>query len=215
MIRGLGHHLKARTQQLGFFHAHLRAQYLDRIQYWEHRGLARLQTNVVSIICDGMDQSKWDLPRSRVLRGKEFGTMLKAKLHMTACIAHGHCVMVAVSAPDTKKDGNSSVELLAHMVSFLQNKGLRLSQMHLHLQHDNTCREFKNHTGLTWCASQISAKNFASVIRAGHTHEDIDQLFSRMSKFLHKVPVLQTPNDVCSTIKAFLEQTCSEEGPCL
>ena len=210
MIRGLGHHLSARRAQLLLFHQHLRAQYSDRMLYWEARGLARLQGHTICIIADGMDQSKWDLPRSRILKGKDFSNMQRVKMHVTGCIAHGHCCMVAVSAPDTKKDGNASVEILAHMLTHLKQKGIPLSQSHLVLQHDNTCREFKNHSGLRFCASQVSSKNLMGVtcsfLRTGHTHEDIDQMFSRMSKHLQRVPVLQTPDDVCNTINDFLQE---------
>ena len=96
------------------------------------------------------------------------------------------------------------------MFTHLQQRGVPLSQTHVILQHDNTCREFKNHSGLRFCASQISSKNLMGVtcsfLRTGHTHEDIDQMFSRMSKHLQRVPVLQTPDDVCNTINDFLQQ---------
>lgn len=210
MIRGLGQHLAARKQQISLFHQHLRAQYADRVLYWEARGLSRMDSSdTLCIICDGMDQSKWDLPRSPMTKGKDFATLQKVRMHVAACVAHGHCAMFVVSTPDTKKDGNASVEILAHMLSRLKAKGLPLSRMRVVLQHDNTCREFKNATGLRWGASQVAGKNVASMthryLRCGHTHEDIDQIFSRLARHLRKVRDMQTPQDVCKVIEDFLQ----------
>lgn len=128
----------------------------------EFRGLSRLRSHTVTIICDGMDQSKWDLPRSPYTKAKEFASMQKVRMHVAACICHGHSCVFYVSASDTRKDGSASVEMLAHMLTRLQRKGVPLSQTHLVLQRDNTCREFKNHCGLRFCASQVSSKNLAS-----------------------------------------------------
>lgn len=210
MIRGLGAHLRARKNQLQLFHNHLRDQYNDRVCYWEARGLSRLRSNTLVLVADGMDQSKFEIPRSSMTRGKEFATLQKIRMHVVACIAHGHCCMFGVGLPDTKKDSNASIEILAAMLTRLRDKGLPLSQMHVHLQHDNTSREFKNNGGLRWAASQVSSKNLLSVtcsyLRTGHTHEDIDQVFSRLSKHLGRVRDLQDPNDVCATIEDFLQR---------
>ena len=44
-----------------------------------------------------------------------------------------------------------------------------------------------------------------SYLRTGHTHEDIDQIFSRLAKHLGRVRDLQDPSDVCATIEDFLK----------
>lgn len=89
MVRQLGRHTAARKAQLKYFHEHLRAQYNDRCLYWEARGLSRGGYGLVTLICDGMDQCKWELPRDAALASKEFGSLVKVKVHVAACIAHG------------------------------------------------------------------------------------------------------------------------------
>ena len=158
MIRKLGGHMRARCQQLRLFHEHLQAQYSDRLLYWESRGLSRKRNGpIITMIADGMDQSKWDLPRDPHLKAKEFSKLQKLKMHLTCVVCHGHFVLFGISMPDVKKDGNTSVELLSFALTLLQRKGICLAATHVCLQHDNTCREFKNNNGLRWCCSQDGA----------------------------------------------------------
>lgn len=208
LLKSLGRHMAARAKQLEHYHAHLKSQYCDRCLYWEARGLSRLRGHTVTIICDGMDQSKWEIPRSPICKGKDFSTFQKARCHVACALAHGRCVVYFVSAPDTKKDGNASTEMLSYILGVLHRQGLHLPSTALVLQHDNTCREFKNHNGMRWCISQVSAGNLASIscqfLRTGHTHEDIDQQFGRLGKFMQKYRDIQTPSEVADVIRQFL-----------
>lgn len=210
MIRGLGAHLRARKSQIELFHDHLKAQYSDRILYWEKRAMSRLRGNIVCIIADGMDQMKFSLPRTPITKGKEFSSFQKVKLHVSAAICHGRFVLFTVGLPTTKKDGNMSCELLAHCLTLLERQGQCLSTTQLFLQHDNTCREFKNNHGVRWMIGQVFSKNIdriqASYLRSGHTHGDVDQCFGQLSKYLLKCRDLQTPDDVKTAITGFLSQ---------
>ena len=123
MIRGLGAHLKARKAQIELFHQHLKAQYSDRILYWEKRAMSRLKGSFVCIIADGMDQMKFSLPRTAITKGKEFSNFQKVKLHVSCAICHGRFVLFTVGFPTTKKDGNMSCELLSHCVTLLERQG--------------------------------------------------------------------------------------------
>lgn len=207
MIKGLSAHTAARKEQARLFHEHLKAQYQDRLLYWRSRGLSRHRGDSVTLICDGMDQAKWELPRDPILVGKDFATMQKPRLHVSLCIAQGWFYLFLVSSPDIKKDGNASVELLSCALTLLEKRGLNLAAADVFLQHDNTCREFKNNNGLRWGCSQVSCKNIktltCSYLRTGHTHEDIDQTFGALSSYLNRVRRLQTPEDVVQTIKQF------------
>ena len=44
-----------------------------------------------------------------------------------------------------------------------------------------------------------------SYLRSGHTHEDIDQIFSRMSKYLQRVRTMHTLSDVVTTVQKFAD----------
>ena len=208
LLKALGRHMVARAKQLSYYHSHLKSQYLDRCIYWECRGLSRLRGHTVTLIADGMDQSKWEIPRSAIMKGKDFATFQKPRCHVASVIAHGRLVAYFVSSPDCKKDGNASTEMLSFVLTRLQRQGLHLPSTHLVLQHDNTCREFKNHNGLRWCISQVSGGNLASTtcqfLRTGHTHEDIDQQFGRLGKWMQKFRDIQTPSEVADVIRQYL-----------
>lgn len=77
------------------------------------------------------------------MKGKEFGTMQKVKLHISLAIVHGRLVLFTISSADTKKDPNSSIELVCAALSLLKRQGQHLPSTTLFLQHDNCCREFK------------------------------------------------------------------------
>ena len=210
MIRGLGAHLKARTAQIDHFHDHLKAQYMDRVLYWERRAMSRLRGSAVCVIADGMDQMKFAVPRTPLTKTKEFSNFQKVKLHVACAICHGRFVLFTVGLPNTKKDGNFSCEMLSHVLTLLERQGQCLANAQLYLQHDNTCREFKNNIGLRWCCSQVFGHNLdrvcCSFLRSGHTHEDVDQVFSQLSKSLLKCRDLQTPEDIQQAIASFLSQ---------
>lgn len=209
MVKALGSHMRARTEQIRLFHEHLRAQYMDRCLYYQRKSWSRMKGSAVCVIADGMDQTKFSLPRSAVLQGKEFSTMQKVKLHIALAICHGRFILFSISNADCKKDPNASIELLSHGLTLLQRQGQDLPTTDLYLQHDNCCREFKNNSGLRWAASQVSGANLRSIccsyLRTGHTHEDVDQIFGTLSKFMLKQRKLQTPGDVQAMIEAFLK----------
>ena len=103
-----------------------------------------------------------------------------------------------------------SCELLSHCLTLLERQGQCLSTTQLFLQHDNTCREFKNNHGVRWMISQVFSKNIdriqANYLRSGHTHEDVDQCFGQLSKYLLKCRDLQNADDVKAAITGFLSQ---------
>lgn len=166
---------------------------------------------MVTLICDGMDQCKWELPRHPVLKGKEFASLVKVKVHVACVICHGKFIMFLVSLPNTKKDASTSVEMLSAAFTKIQAMGIPLASTDVVLQHDNTCREFKNNSGLRRACAQVSSKNVKSItcqyLRSGHTHEDVDQLFGLLSKYLLRIRQMQTPSDVVETIQGFLANT--------
>eukprot|EP00435_Cladocopium_sp_Y103_P071755 s659_g38.t1 len=140
MIRGLGSHLRARAAQLDMFHAHLRAQYSDRILYWEKRAMSRLHGSAVCVIADGMDQMKYSLPRTPSIKSKEFSTFQRVKLHVACAICHGRFVLFTVGLPDTKKDSLAErreipAEQISHIEKFLPN-------LRFPLYHMSRCADF-------------------------------------------------------------------------
>ena len=210
MIRCLSGHLRARHAQQQFYYQHLQHQYNDRLIYWQARGESRQKTLSVTCITDGMDQSKFNLPRTELMRSKEFASFQRPRLHVSALIAHGWFTIFQVSPADLPKDSNTSVELIAHAITLLKRHGAPLQTMHLTIQSDNTCRECKNSPMVRFLAGIVSSGVVGSgalgCLRAGHSHEDIDQCFGQLSRYMLRWRVHQTPGDVANCIRSFLEQ---------
>ncbi len=208
MIRQLGAHAKARAEQLRLYHNHLLAQYQDRCQYWHNRGLSRLPgSSTICLIQDGMDQNKFLLPRHEAFRGKDFTAFLRPKIHCQLTLVHGHLLLFTLSNPDCPKDSNSSVEALARTFQLLHQQGRSLRQCHIHIEADNTSREIKNNHTCRFLSAQISSGNLRSseldFLRSGHSHEDVDQIFGRLSRHLLKIKCAQDPEDFRLAVESF------------
>ena len=211
LVRALSGHSLARGAQQKLYYEHLRQQYSDRIIYWTARAESRDRSMPsVTIVTDGMDQSKFSLPRHEAIRSKEFASFVRPRLHISAAIAHGWCVVFLVTPPETHKDSNTSIELLSHTLTVLKRLGAHLPSLHINIQSDNTCRECKNSMLMRWMTSLVASQAVQSMslgcLRSGHSHEDIDQHFGRLSQWLNRWKVLQTPDDTVACIRAFLDQ---------
>ena len=211
LIRALGGHSAARAAQQKLYHTHLRHQYCDRLVYWKMRADSRDSfVPVVTMVTDGMDQSKFCLPRHEAMRSKDFGSFIRPKLHISAIIAHGWRVIFQISPPDLPKDSNASIELISHSLTVLQKQDANLRDLHVNIQSDNTCRECKNSPMIRYLSSLVSSRTIRSAalncLRSGHSHEDIDQMFGQLATFTLRSKDLQDPTDVKRCIQAFLDK---------
>ena len=73
---------------------------------------------------------------------------------------------------------------------------------------DNTSREVKNNMLLRWAAAQVSSSNVRSItfrfLRQGHSHEDVDQAFGRLSRHLSsKLQRANVPQDFVDSVDGF------------
>ena len=177
IIRQLGGDLVRRTREIELLSDHRLEQYKDRRVYWGIRAEAALSPLVITVIIDGMDQSKFCYPRSEfVFKSKLLEGMQRPRLHVNGLIAHHKFVIVAVSRADFPKNTNVTIELAAHALTKLKASGLNLRKAHIHLQLDNTSSSNKNNMLMRFCAYMTSSGNVASMdvmfLRKGHTHED-------------------------------------------
>ena len=100
-LRGQSQHTACQIELLS---EHRLDQYKDRRFYWGIRAEAALSPLVITLIIDGMDQSKFCYPRSEfVFKSKLLEGMQRPRLHVNALIAHHKFVMVAVSRADFPK----------------------------------------------------------------------------------------------------------------
>jgi len=156
LIRSFNGHLKARRLQVECYSAHLKAQYCDRLQYWELRGTSRLRSGFdVLLILDGMDQAKFSYPRSELFKSKDLQGMPRARAHICGVVVHGRFILFTISPSTVAKDANSCIEITAHCLHLL-SKEMPLNRLTLHIQSDNTSREVKNNHYLRFLASLVS-----------------------------------------------------------
>ena len=210
LISGLGCHLNAKLAQEALFTQHLKSQYYDRICYWEGRGVARNKGLTAVFICDGMDQCKFAAPRAPAMRAKCFSEMMRPKLHVSALIAHGRHIQIALAEADMPKDSNFCVEQIAASLEHLAADSVHLPSLHLWVQCDNTSRELKNNCTLRFLTGLVSSSALkgakVSCLRTGHSHEDVDQLFGDLAGFIvGNLKICQTSDDFVEGIRKWLQ----------
>ena len=218
IIAKLSNDQLAREAQMQEYAVHLKRQYLDRVEYWKHRAQSRMRQVApdsllhISLIVDSMDHAKFRLPRSRVFLSKEFGGFLRPCLDQTAVIIHGYAVLVYLSGPHLPKDSSFMCDILMNCLDFLSSElSIDLRHVRLWLQSDNTCRETKNNCLTRAAAMLVAGRHLHSVrfnqLRSGHSHEDIDQMFSNMTTLLEAHPELHTTTQFSNLLRSWFEDT--------
>ena len=225
LLKEMSGFIKAREEQQKLFANHLRAQYADRLQYWESRSASRERSPAAAtLILDGMDQQKFLYPRASEFQAKELYNMMRPKAHISGLLLHGRLVLFSVAPSDMPKDSNSCIEMTAHAMHLLAQE-TDLSRLVLTVQSDNTPREVKNNHYIRFLTAMTSHGAFFSdwfflvilrvgfcicviwsiwtqgiaavtsgivrgaqlrMLRSGHSHEDVDQVFGSLASFLSR-----------------------------
>jgi hypothetical protein len=175
LIQSLAKDQHGLIKQRLMYERHLRDQYRDREVYWSLRGQSRLKSKSLTIIVDGVDQSKFCLPRSPFFQSKEFDGYQRPRLHTWGTIVHGHFSLLTLSDSNVTKGGSTTVEILAFVLTRLRRQGIDLSDWSVHVQLDNTASSNKNNCVLAFGAVMtllgvVGTCHF-HFLRAGHTHE--------------------------------------------
>lgn len=205
----------AHRQQLMLYRQHLDRQYRDRMAYWSSRSLSRLgmqsdgrQTVVITI--DSMDHSKYAYPRSLAMCSKDFSTFIKPTLTCTAALIHGFGVVIILAEPYVHQTSSWTCDVLAYCLNILaQVPDLDLSQCEVIAFGDNSSKELKNNSVCRLLAGLTNSfrikRSELRTLESGHSHEDLDQVFSVLSAHLSTVQELHTPEDFRSSIQEWLE----------
>lgn len=202
---------------MALYQAHLRKQYEDRCQYWTARSASKfgetsMEPRKITAIIDSMDHSKFAFQKSLALHSKAFAQFIRPTLSTTCCILHGYCTLFYVSEPHVEHGSSWTAEVLAHSLNVLQEQypALDLRACHISLHGDNSSKELKNNCTMQLASSLVSLRRARSIslnfLQSGHSHEDVDQLFSSLAAHIAPQNELHTPDDYCSSIQKWLNK---------
>ena len=156
---------------------------------------------VMKLMVDGMDQSKFALPRVARLQG----TSLLAKtwrptVHVTGVVVWGLFELYVIMPPDCPKDSNMNSTIvgfaLEKAAQILKEEGPEKGfPPNLILSLDNTPREGKNSLFASFCSWLVSSELFHSVqceyLQVDHTHNELDQRFSTMASVIKQAETIE------------------------
>ena len=175
---GIG--FKDRTTKQAKLTAHLEFQRTQREEYYTHIGMARRHpTQYISLIMDGCEA--FPLPSSHPFP-KSWIRANRFPLHCYCILDHGQKKpFIHLSAGQWAQGPNFVILLLyLHLKSVLE--GSASPPRILFLSADNCAQENKNRFLLAFCSLLLKWKLFDEVtlsfLPVGHTHEDVDQIFS-------------------------------------
>ena len=170
----------------------------------ERAALARAQPRKVLMVnVDGMDQAKTNVP-NEVVHDKGGSAGLPLTVKLMAGIAYGRAWYGFWSIPQWSASSNITLTALSRIIHDTQQEGkdAGLPSPHLPpklvLQMDNTAKDNKNHYLLGFAGLLLKEGLFEEVeahfLPVGHTHQEIDQSFSLVSKALKEHGALDVPD---------------------
>ena len=174
---------------------HRESQALERSKAMHHRRKA-LQSpeRYMCMIIDGMDQKKTCLPHFQRLP-KDIGDECLVQMHLVGCLSYCQTIrpQVFLTYPNIHNNPNLTVTIMQRV---LQSWPGILPPV-LYVQLDNTARENKNSTVFGYLSMLVEKGLFKKIkvnfLLVGHTHDHIDQMFSRFSKKLARCDAFTLP----------------------
>lgn len=168
---------------------HLAEVRREKMAYYSNRARARrTPDNIMSMIIDGADQSKYDLPHFKD-RSHLLSEARRLKMHVYGALVHGpkggaHAFII----PDHEHQGHNTTIQVIHSILVSHLKKHKKLPPILKLQLDNTTKQNKGQYLYGYLNLLVEFGVFEDVevsfLPVGHTHEDIDQFFSRISVYL-------------------------------
>ena len=176
----------------------------ERGSYYKRGSIAEShKREAISVIIDGSDNSQYWSPYFRE-KTSSSQSMWKVGLHVMGAIVHGRLAYCYTILDTVPLGANVTIDILHRVLAAEFDKHGELPPI-LYLQLDNTTRQCKNQNVMAGMAFLVHfgvfKEVFVSFLPKGHTHEDIDQFFSRIAAYLRK-------HD-CPSPRSFLECICS------
>jgi hypothetical protein len=172
--------------------AHLQVVQRERNSYYTKRKLAvRFPEKYMSMIVDGADQGEYALPYTNV-KSKASQACPGIQLKLMGVLVHGIGVYAYTVVPNCKQGVNATCESIQRTLVKMIHSGIKLPPK-LYLQLDNTAKQCKSRFLFAYLGLLVRygvfQKIVVSFLPVGHTHEDIDQVFSRFAVALRQVNV--------------------------
>ena len=196
---------------------HQMHQYHDRVLYWSLRFASKINNDVLVIIIDDMDHSKFGWPRFDFRKpSHELDNIVRPTVTFTGALAHGFGTYMFMAGPQIIGGSDYFLEVLCQTLQFVfqqtrrptdQQTGRKrkLLPSHLVVVADNTVKSAKNQYVLKFLAFLVQRGIFSSAtlfhLMVGHTHEDIDQLFALILALMKRKGAWETPDEVLQHLR--------------
>ena len=197
------------------YDSHLEKAGMERKKYYKHNSKAKLCHKYLSIIIDGMTQNTTRMPhhaqKPSHWEKKKENTTPFYETHLMGILAFdvtGTAAFCELSHANVSNNADLTIDTIHRTI--LRNQEARHSQgipapEVLYLQLDNV-NSNKSKRLLWYCAWLVMTDVFKKVkvgfLLVGHTHENIDQLFSRISLRLKRANC-----HTLSDLKALIEKS--------
>jgi hypothetical protein len=187
------------------FFSHIAETRKERSQYYKTKcKCIAFPEDGVSLIMDAMDQRKTAIP-FWLNPPKNVSGFFQLRTKLMAVKVHGRAHYCFWSSSQIVHDSNFSVECLRRALLKLETDFGKLPPT-LYLQCDNG-PDMKSKQFLAFCASLVERGVFQKVklsyLVVGHTHEDIDQYFSVISRFIkHILKTIMCPSEFVAALRS-------------
>jgi hypothetical protein len=177
----------ARRAHVAEFGQHLGFVRRERQAYYHNIRLALSDPDqYMSIILDAADASDYAMPHTKT-RSHASSACHKIKMHLMGGLVHGRETFLWTVPPHIAQGHNITIQALHKILCHILKKDGKLPRV-LFLQLDNTTKQCKGKGVFGYAAVLVALRIFdkiyISFLPVGHTHEDIDQIFSRVSVHL-------------------------------
>ena len=179
------------------------------LQFCDRREQAvRFPEDFLHLNLDDIDQSKMKTPYA-LQKTKDCSGMLKLDNHCTGVIVtngkfvNDRCLFAYLNNNQFCQDSNKTISIVFDVLLCVKEK-LGCLPRKLLIQSDNCSRDLKNQLVLSfyWCLVEIGVfeEVVVSHLDVGHTHGEVDQMFSVMASHLRKKE-MPTFEALCSELK--------------
>jgi hypothetical protein len=176
---------------------HLERVKRERLSYLMRQHLSIMYPErYLSLIIDGADSSNMQIPHLAE-RSHLSDACPLVKMHILGCIAHGRDTYAFTCPPHIAQGHNITIQVLHYVLLAIKRCEGSIPPI-IHVQLDNTTKQNKGRFLMAYLAFLVQMgvikQAYCNFLPVGHTHEDIDQFFSRVSVFCrhHNAPDVET-----------------------